>query len=483
MSRERSVVTVNDPSSRRWFLRATAGTGLATGLGSGASAAARTAPRRYQQTTVATNSDWPMFQHDAANSGTLSTTGPSEPVEAVWTFETDGGLRAQPVVDDGTVYLTSTDSRVYAVSAADGSREWSIGTNGGLNATPAVADGILYVPTNNGSVLALSSGTGSGQWTANVPRNNVSSVTLYDGNVIVTTDGDAGHWGSVTVFDGGSGDRVMQDRDGYFNHDVPLVHDGSMYVLADNGWELSKYNTSDWSRQWLVESGNHLMTAHGGTVYLTNNDRDEGHVRALDAESGETQWTFTNVEAIGTRPVYYDGTLYVTSTPDNRLHAIDPSIGTRRWQRQVGGTPTSPVAADGMVYFGADDNRVYGYDAQSGERRFTFTTGGSIVTPPTVLDETIYVSSADGTLYALREEGSVSPGDVTGDGAPAQDLDEDGLYEDVNGDGAFTIVDVQALFANLDSDTVQNNAAKFDFNGDGVVDVTDVQALYARLNE
>jgi PKD repeat protein len=64
---------------------------------------------------------------------------------------------------------------------------------------------------------------------------------------------------------------------------------------------------------------------------------------------------------------------------------------------------------------------------------------------------------------------------------PPGDLDGDGLYEDVNGDGEFDMGDAQALFANRNTDAVQNNVAAFDFNGDGVVDVGDVQALFDQL--
>ncbi|WP_152422966.1 dockerin type I domain-containing protein [Halorubrum kocurii] len=64
----------------------------------------------------------------------------------------------------------------------------------------------------------------------------------------------------------------------------------------------------------------------------------------------------------------------------------------------------------------------------------------------------------------------------------SQDVDNDGLYEDVNGDGAFTISDIQALFANLDSDDVQQNPEAFDFNGDDDVTISDVQALFSQLN-
>lgn len=64
---------------------------------------------------------------------------------------------------------------------------------------------------------------------------------------------------------------------------------------------------------------------------------------------------------------------------------------------------------------------------------------------------------------------------------PPQDLDGDGLYEDVNGDDEFDMGDAQALFANRNTEAVQNNAAAFDFNGDEVVDVGDVQALFDQL--
>lgn len=71
--------------------------------------------------------------------------------------------------------------------------------------------------------------------------------------------------------------------------------------------------------------------------------------------------------------------------------------------------------------------------------------------------------------------------DVTGNGAEATDPNGDGLYEDVNGDGEFNILDVQALYANLDKVPVQDNAELFDFSGDGQVNILDVQALYAML--
>ena len=88
-----------------------------------------------------------------------------------------------------------------------------------------------------------------------------------------------------------------------------------------------------------------------------------------------------------------------------------------------------------------------------------------------------------GESYIVTDETGASVsvieiGPVNDFSEPPTDPDDDGLYEDVNGDGEFNIVDVQALFANLDDSVVQNNPDKFDFNQDGGVDVVDVQKLY-----
>ena len=59
----------------------------------------------------------------------------------------------------------------------------------------------------------------------------------------------------------------------------------------------------------------------------------------------------------------------------------------------------------------------------------------------------------------------------------------DGLFENVTGDGTFDILDVQALFDNLDSSAVQNGAWAYNFSGVRPDEVTifDVQALFTRL--
>lgn len=74
-----------------------------------------------------------------------------------------------------------------------------------------------------------------------------------------------------------------------------------------------------------------------------------------------------------------------------------------------------------------------------------------------------------------------TPGDITGNGETAGDPNGDGVYEDVNGDGSFNIVDVNALFQNYQTESVQNNKGGFDFNGDGSVNIVDVNKLFQEV--
>lgn len=103
----------------------------------------------------------------------------------------------------------------------------------------------------------------------------------------------------------------------------------------------------------------------------------------------------------------------------------------------------------------------------------------SIVAPET--EDSDVTSVISGQITLETPEG---PPPIVGDNQP-QDLNGDGLYEDVDGDGELTIIDVQVLFNNLDSDLVQDHSQFFNFAGHDPdeVTITDVQALFNRVQE
>jgi subtilisin family serine protease len=87
------------------------------------------------------------------------------------------------------------------------------------------------------------------------------------------------------------------------------------------------------------------------------------------------------------------------------------------------------------------------------------------------------------TTDAVRVSGVAGPGDLTGDGRPATDVDGDGLFEDVDGDGRFQFTDVVAmLFFDLDALNANDAVRRtLDFDGDGSLSFLDVVTLLFEL--
>jgi outer membrane protein assembly factor BamB len=71
------------------------------------------------------------------------------------------------------------------------------------------------------------------------------------------------------------------------------------------------------------------------------------------------------------QPVVANGTLFLATSADHRVCAIDAGTGSVRWQRYVGGpVRLAPLVWEGGVYLTADDGTAYCFDAATGETRW-----------------------------------------------------------------------------------------------------------------
>ena len=80
-----------------------------------------------------------------------------------------------------------------------------------------------------------------------------------------------------------------------------------------------------------------------------------------------------------------------------------PGSLKRRWQAQIGGRLTQPVAAGGTVYLASvDRHTVYALDAGTGRERWHYVAGGRVDSPPAIHCGMAVFGCADGRVYALR---------------------------------------------------------------------------------
>lgn len=67
---------------------------------------------------------------------------------------------------------------------------------------------------------------------------------------------------------------------------------------------------------------------------------------------------------------------------------------------------SSPVIADGVVYFGSSDGNVYALKSNSGKQVWQFKTNGAVMGRATIDGSNLYVLSDDGFLYKLDRRSS-----------------------------------------------------------------------------
>src|SRR4051794_17623677 len=97
----------------------------------------------------------PMFRGNAAHSGVYSSTAAPSIDNVKWKFKTRGKIFSSPAVADGVVYVGSTDWRLYALNAADGSVKWNFPTNAPVNSSPAVFEDSVFFSSIDGSFYAV----------------------------------------------------------------------------------------------------------------------------------------------------------------------------------------------------------------------------------------------------------------------------------------------------------------------------------------
>ena len=74
--------------------------------------------------------DWPMFMYDLHFSGRSPDRTLKPPLKLLWKYKTGGPIQASPVVANGTVYVASTDHRLYALDAKQWEIKWSFEAGG-----------------------------------------------------------------------------------------------------------------------------------------------------------------------------------------------------------------------------------------------------------------------------------------------------------------------------------------------------------------
>jgi quinohemoprotein ethanol dehydrogenase len=258
----------------------------------------------------------PLTSIDASNVGDLG---------LAWTYElsTNRGAEATPLVIDGVMYLTSSWGLVYALDARNGEPLWTFdpGTDRSsgavaccdvVNRGVAAYDGKIFVGTTDGRLIALNAEDGSVAWDVlTVDRSKPYTITgaprAANGLVYIGNGGaEYGVRGYVSAYDTGTGElrwrfytvpgNPADGPDGAASDPVMAeaaeTWNGSWWEYGGGGtvWDAIVYdaqfdqlivgvgNGSPWNQQIRSPGG-------GDNLFISS-------ILALDARTGAYKWHY-----------------------------------------------------------------------------------------------------------------------------------------------------------------------------------------------
>lgn len=125
-------------------------------------------------------------------------------------------------------------------------------------------------------------------------------------------------------------------------------------------------------------------------------------VWALDEETGAALWRFE-----GATGAYVEGGalgegVFVIGNGDGNVYALDADSGVLLWTFETGHRVwATPLIVGDTVYIGAMDRHLYALDLQTGEPIWEFGTQGAFGGTPAVIERTLYLGAFDNVFYAI----------------------------------------------------------------------------------
>jgi outer membrane protein assembly factor BamB len=347
-----------------------------------------------------------------------------------WKFPTNSRVTSSPAVDAGAVFFASYDGNLYAVDTATGKKKWAFKTAGERRFAGRHLHG--SVPVNE---------------TMPDPFDFYLSSPAVSGGAVYFGSGD----GNVYAIDEASGTLKWKFQTGDVVHASPAISDGTLFIgswdsyfyaldaaTGKEKWRFKTGEDADTHNQVGIQSSAAVMD---GMVYFGCRD---ANFYALDAATGQKKWAFNNKGSwvVGS-PAVQNGKVYFGTSDTSTFYEMDAKSGAMGFSVKYNQWPlfSSPAIAGNMVYLGSHEGKLIAIDLAAQKTAWTFATDGSVkngvtytkadgtpnyeavftddfydtmiiavdklmnvgavLSSPVIVNNVIYVGSADGNLYAL----------------------------------------------------------------------------------
>lgn len=335
----------------------------------------------------------------------------------LWSTSTGYGvgekyIKLDVAYDNGVVYTADSSGNLTATNANNGNQIWQTDTKLPITAGPTAGNGLVFAGTDNAKVVAVSEKTGQLVWTQPVSSVVLAAPTLYQNTLLIKTID-----GKLVALNAQTGKQLW-----VFSQDVPslILRGSSSATIADSN----------------VFAG----FANGTLIAVTLDNGSQVWSQAIASPLGEND--IENMVDIDSKPIVIAGIVYVVTYQGN-IAAVNATTGTLLWQHKF--SSYQGISADQKTIFASDtESHVWAFDQDTGgiiwrqqalswrnitgpvlmdhiavvvgdqegylhflsikDGRFIARTkvGSKILAAPLVVNHTLYVITANGTLAAYQ---------------------------------------------------------------------------------
>jgi outer membrane protein assembly factor BamB len=155
-----------------------------------------------------------------------------------WSFETETGFVSSPVIYEDTLFLGSFDRYLYAVTTGSDLPKWTFPRDEPAGnwfwASAVVNEGIVYAGCLDGKLYAVEAETGEELWEFDASSPIVASPVLMDNLLIITDESGTVHIFDISAEFGGEAEPLRAISIGASVTSSFCAQDGLVYIRAED---------------------------------------------------------------------------------------------------------------------------------------------------------------------------------------------------------------------------------------------------------
>jgi outer membrane protein assembly factor BamB len=368
--------------------------------------------KKFFETTVDLQHQWPMERHDIAHTGSDGVTV-KPPLQLKWlTAIEEGKSISSPVASKGLVYVGCSDS-ILALNVETGEEKWRFKTEGQVREAAAVVGELLYFACSNSRIYALDAQSGEMRWVTKT-RGEPHSPSIVDDFLYAAVSDSF-----ICCLRKATGEEcwLVDTNDKIWSSPTP--HAGALFAGTKSC--LCAYDQASGRLKWRFPASSAIIGSPAVSNDVVYALMANGVLLGIGVDNGRPVWEWPGLRLGGlagfTSPaISRRGVVYAVTHESLFglwVHAINraaPYDRMKLWEwinedfktHQDWLLTSSPALVEGFVFVAAClGSYLYGLDAMSGKKIWEYKTRGHVHSSPCAVAGRVYISDLSGTLYAL----------------------------------------------------------------------------------